>query len=226
MFLLSGLVAVAWMASGINGYSATFSLSLQADVPATDIITSVTSGAISGYVWKNDSTANPVRRDVGQSFYTADDLQLEAFGIRLAGNVQSGDAGGAITLNIYQSTTIGSIGSILTTQTGVFPTLSGGVNQWLNFDVTDYALQGGYYYTLMLTWDAQAPTRNLVFASTPNAYSGGNIWSSLDGVTMTAQSTDYYFYVQGVVPEPNTMVYLSMAGLVFLVGSRLRKRIA
>ncbi|PAW78050.1 MAG: hypothetical protein B9S32_09185 [Verrucomicrobia bacterium Tous-C9LFEB] len=199
-------------------------------MPTTHVLTSFSTGTIGGYVWKNDSNMTPVRRDVGQSFYTADSITLESFGLQLNGNIQGGDPGAEFTVSIYQSSALNSIGTLLTSETGIFPT-SGmaagtGSGQWLNFNLTDLTLQGQYYYTLMLTWTTPAVNRNLVFSAvTAGGYASGSVWSSADGSSFAQQGSDYYFYVQGVtVPEPSSTALLMGAGMVLIAGLRLRNQ--
>ncbi len=199
-------------------------------LPTTHVLTSFSTGTYGGYVWKNDTTATPVRRDVGQSFYTADSITLESFGLQLNGNIQGGDPGAEFTVSIYQSSALNSIGTLLTSETGIFPT-SGmaagtGAGQWLNFDLTDLTLQGQYYYTLMLSWTSPAVKRNLVFSAvTSGGYTGGSVWSTEDGSSFAQQGSDYYFYVQGVVvPEPSSTALLMGAGMVLIAGLRLRNQ--
>lgn len=207
---------------------ATVQISLQASMPDGDILASyavstpVAPTTLSGLQWRNDTVNG--RRDVGESFYAAGALTLEAFGLQVypTNTVQSGDPGAAVTLSIFQSASATSIGTLYASEGGTFPsaTPGTGAGDWLAFDLTDLSLDGGYYYTMLVSFDVNAASRGLVLADVINSdYTAGQSWQ-YDGTTYSRSgANDLNFYVQGVTaaPEPRSMALTLLGGAVALL---------
>jgi len=196
---------------------------LSAAAPVGHVEESYTTGTPIGLQWRNDTING--RRDLGQSFLVDEGFVFDSFSFQLQQAVPSGTPGASFTVSIFENSTIFSVGIAKSTQTGTISglTAGSGAGSWLTFDIANLVVSSGFYYSIILSFDAQVANQTLNFNSiSPGAYPGGAAWVSTNGSTFTSPGgQDLLFYVQSI-PEPSTVAILISAAFV-LAGTRLVK---
>ena len=184
--------------------------------PSGNVVVSYVPETTTGYAWANNDS---YRRDLGQSFLSPKDFSLAAVSYQLSQGLRSGAVGAAITLKVFESSDVLSIGTLVSTQTGNY--LPAGLDPapaaggWVTFDLIDVAITSGKYYTAMLAFDEYAPLRDqgLYYL---DGYEGQG-FKSADGITYArATGLDLAFVVQEVsAPEIGDVAveYLGVNGL-------------
>lgn len=156
------------------------------------------------YAWRN--ATGVARRDLGQSFLAEADFLMDSFSVQAAGTLSAGAASAVITVKIFESTSINLLGTRISAQSGRY--LSSGVSVvaggWITFDMDDVALTAGKYYTVVLSFDAEAAGMQQNLYDVPaGTYVNGREWYSADGETiLTASTRDLAFIVQ-LKPKKN-----------------------
>lgn len=198
---------------------------LSPTAPVDQVQISYTVGTPIGLQWRYDVASG--RRDVGQSFLATDSFIFDSFSFQLQQTVPSGAPGANFTVSIFESSTISSVGSVISTQTGVLAGLisGSGAGSWITFDIANLAVSSGLYYSFVLSFDAQVANQTLNFNSiSPGAYAGGSAWISSNGSAFTVPAgQDLLFYVQSI-PEPSTVATLIAVASVVVVGRLMRLR--
>jgi len=179
------------MASGVT---VTFSET----APSDNVYVAFYPETPAGVVWRNETDGS--QRDLGQSFFASSTAVLESFSFQLRGALQVGARNANITVTIYESPTVDSIGEMISSQSGQYVGSGSGATSggWVTFDVEDVSLTGGRFYTCMLAFADTASVRNQVFAqqSGDSTYTDGRRWMIENGVFKDSLSSDLAFSVQ------------------------------
>jgi PEP-CTERM putative exosortase interaction domain len=195
------------------------------------------TGTNSGLAWRNDPTQTPVRRDIGQSFYTGsesvifDKITFKSAGANIPLVFQD-NADIKFTLSIYEVPTASAFPStegskLISSQEGDFAGFAAGLSassgniagtafNYITFDFDDVALNANSYYMVVLSFNQSAAGLNLALGNNgSNSYfSEGTGAFAADGGAWGAAS-DFYFYAQSApVPEPGTSGAFLLGGLL------------
>jgi len=201
-------------------------LSYDAAMPGENVLTSfMPTGTINGLDWRDNASGS---RAVGQSFYVSANTIMDSFSLLANGNPQSGARGAEFTVQVFQSASETSIGSVVSTQTGTYLSDSTGVSgKWVTFDIDNITLSAGYYYTFTLSFNnSNVASQNQVFstAASPENYAGGRNWRNDNNAGWAVANggvADMAFVVQ-VIPEPVSAGLLVAGGCILMTLRRQR----
>lgn len=193
----SCIVGMSFLIGASASSQALVKTSFSATQPTNQVVIACSPASTSGYDWRNNQNG---RRDLGQSFQASSNTVMDAFSLKVAGNIQSGASLAPFTVKVFESMDASSIGSVISEQSGNY--LSSAINPinpgWVTFDVEDIDLQAGNYYAVVLSFDRSGEDRqNQVFAAgSASSYSGGGVWTSADGAVYSPGGLDLAFVVQ------------------------------
>ena len=173
-----------------------------------DHVLASSSQTASTVQWRNDDNGI---RSIGQSFYANKTFDLDAFSIRLASAPGAAFPGSSCTVSIYtllkpDESISGKEPTFI--QWGTLPTTISGSGSYLQFDLDEVRLTGGYYYLLVVALDSYASGRNQQLSlGSPNpsdTYKLGKSFTLTNGSAfyMTA---DFAFTIQEA-PQPVTVL--------------------
>lgn len=183
------------------------------------------------WIWQWTGTDTD-HRDIGQSFpiYEANDVIVDKVTVKL-GSVGYGSAvaGADYRLETWtvtdQSDSSGN--TQVDSQTGTMPgsEVLGAGGFW-TFDIDDVLLANDQHYAFLLAFE-DGPTANLTVGLAhrygPPDYGGGRMILRESG-SWVVGSYDLNFYVQGTVtPEPGTLTFAALAGVLGVLVRRRRK---
>ncbi|MFA5688512.1 MAG: hypothetical protein WC959_05140 [Kiritimatiellales bacterium] len=204
-------------AAGCLSAQAAVTVSYDAAMPATNVLTSfVPAGTVNGLQWRDD-TAN-VSRAVGQSFLAVSNAIMDSFSLMAVtsgGSLQSGAVNAPFTVIIYESSSETDLGTAISTQGGNYLSSAPGLGgQWITFDIEDINLTAGKYYTFTLMWDTPAKagqSQTFGAATTSENYPNGRNWRK-DGTANWAVANsglaDMAFVVQYGFPAKNVRLLI------------------
>lgn len=195
-------------------------VSYDAAIPTNDVLISFVPTTVSGYAWRDNESSE---RDFGQSFLATSDVVMDSFSLQANGNLQNGAKNAAFTVDLYESATDGTIGSVVESYHGNYLANddAGSITgTWVTFDVEDISLSLGKYYTFTLSFDnAGVQDQDQVFSLSSEGYAAGRFWQANAGAAFASSTVNDAAFVVQIVPGVAVSGYEAWADGYVLVGN-------